>query len=249
MPIRHTHLSYTLYIFHVFKCSYIQTLLPLPNYTLALHDAVVSALPTEQKKSSSTTLSSSSSHSISSSSSLWQAQLYRTSNPGSVGLERFAAEHWVASHPHVQPCDLSESNRIKDYWTAAATAATTTTITDASSTTSEETQQRMQEHHNWSIALAPRKSIHTPWFRLNHSALVDILQEPNNNRSRYEWFLLPGFLYRWKRIYGLYPKTDSWIWDWYPNGNDWKQSILSSSTEHGQQQNEAFPLWWLDAPE
>jgi hypothetical protein len=244
------------------KCSYIQTLLPLPNYTIALHDAVVSALPT---------LTSSSSSSYSSSSS-WQGELYRASNPGNVGLERFAAEHWVASHPHVQPCDLSESNRITDYWTTTAAAATdaatasTTTLLEfgGGSTKQSEQAQPQQQYHNWSIALAPRQSIHAPWFRLNRSALIDILQEqPNNsndfNRSRrrmyYEWFLLPGFLYRWKRIYGLYPKEDSWIWDWYPNGNDWKQSIFSSSSTAGevqqqqQQQNKAFPLWWLDAPE
>jgi hypothetical protein len=242
------------------KCSYIQTLLPLPNYTLALHDAVSSALGSKASSASSSLHSSS-----------WQAELYRASNPGNIGLGRFAAEHWIASHPHVQPCDLSESNRISDYWTASLTTA----ATKRSSETQQQEQRMMLEHqhdHNWSLALAPRQSIHAPfWFRLNSTALVDILQEPEPEAASYEnkgtmmrqrrlvreWFLLPGFLYRWKRIYGLYPKPDSWIWDWYPNGQEWKQSVLFlSSSTAGQllqqqlQPNEAlFPLWWLATPE
>jgi hypothetical protein len=218
---------------------------------LALHDAVVSAqLPSAATQQS---------HTSSSSSSSWQAELYRANNPGNVGLERFAAEHWVASHPHVQACDLSESNRIADYWKAATATPSTDGGTAGSTekTRRQQTMTTMQDEHssrNWSIALAPRKSIHAPWFRLNHTALLDILQEPNNNNNTnnncskrlHEWFLLPGFLYRWKRIYGLYPEPDSWVWDWFPNGPDWKQSILFSSTRQQQQpSNDAFPLWWL----
>jgi hypothetical protein len=40
-----------------------------------------------------------------------------------------------------------------------------------------------------------------------------------------EFFLLPGLLIKWYYIYGRFPKSDSWVWTWFPHGQVWLDAV------------------------
>jgi len=125
-----------------------------------------------------------------------------TSSGGYTGVERYAAEHWIASHPDVTPCDMSKTADLEFWWK------------------SDQTVEVELE-----FAAAPRHPmLDAPWFRLNQSVLSDLLSD--DRRSRREYFLLSGFLFKWYRLYSaggggdaanVLPPCDSWIWRWFKN--------------------------------
>ena len=55
------------------------------------------------------------------------------------------------------------------------------------------------------------------------------LKQPELRKNRSlrlkEYFLLSGFLFKWFKLYHRAPPPDSWIWDWYPDGADWKDAV------------------------
>ena len=50
-------------------------------------------------------------------------------------------------------------------------------------------------------------------------------EEMNTHDKFKEWFLLPGILWRYHKIYGEMPPPDSWVWRHYPDGETWKAVI------------------------
>jgi hypothetical protein len=40
-----------------------------------------------------------------------------------------------------------------------------------------------------------------------------------------ESYLLAGNLFKWSMLYNAAPGPSSWIWDWYPDGETWKESV------------------------
>jgi hypothetical protein len=36
---------------------------------------------------------------------------------------------------------------------------------------------------------------------------------------------LAGFLLKWDYIYKAIPPSDSWIWRWFPDGEQWKKGM------------------------
>lgn len=50
----------------------------------------------------------------------------------------------------------------------------------------------------------------------------DELEVHDNKR---EWYLLPGILWRYHKLYNEMPPPDSWIWRFYPDGEYWRESI------------------------
>jgi hypothetical protein len=50
-----------------------------------------------------------------------------------------------------------------------------------------------------------------------------------DNRMR-EYFLLPGNIFKWWNLYDIVPADDSWVWKWYPDGDEWR----NGSTLYGR---------------
>lgn len=136
--------------------------------------------------------------------------LYNASNPGNLGLDRYAMEHWIASHPSVRPCEvLTDSPRLDVWYETNATQRNIVTPAP---------------QHNWR---------EEGWFRWNSAAVQSLLFD-DSAQLRKEFFLLPGYLFKWRHLYSEIPPKNSWVWHWYPDGDFWKNSIyggsLSSST-------------------
>jgi hypothetical protein len=49
-------------------------------------------------------------------------------------------------------------------------------------------------------------------------------------RQYQEFFLLPGRLLKWMYFYNATPRQDSWIWSWFPQGQEWKEQIIGTTT-------------------
>jgi len=41
-----------------------------------------------------------------------------------------------------------------------------------------------------------------------------------------DYFLLPGQILKWMRLYGQVPSNSSWIWSHYPDGEGWKNAVV-----------------------
>eukprot|EP00977_Amphora_coffeiformis_P007517 scaffold1640_cov161-Amphora_coffeaeformis.AAC.40 len=120
--------------------------------------------------------------------------LYNASNPGNLGLGRYAMEHWIASHPSVRPCEIVTTTPHLEAW-YEKNATQSSLLVSA-------------PQHDWQ---------QDGWFRWNRTSVEQMLPSPN---SRKEYFLLPGFLFKWRRLYDEVPLDDSWVWNWYPQGKE-----------------------------
>jgi hypothetical protein len=123
---------------------------------------------------------------------------------GYFALERYALEHWIGSHPDLQPCDVSGS-RAGDLtaWT-----------------------QRIGNKSDFVWSMAPRRPLFPGphyWFPLRDSKVHEILQD--ENRRMREYFLLPGHLLKWIHLYNVTPPASSWVWSWYPDSRAWRERV------------------------
>lgn len=122
-----------------------------------------------------------------------------------AGAGRQAMEHWIGSHPSLTPCDVATSVSIPD-WIRSLHG---------------------DEDYFWK--LAPRVKIEQgPWFQLKRGALKRLLG--NETMRQDEYFLLGGLLEKYKMLYpNSTPPMDSWIWNWFPDGDKWKRHVHGAS--------------------
>jgi len=107
-----------------------------------------------------------------------------------IGRGRYAAEHWIGSHPDLRPCDLSVTWDIK-YW-----------------------QRLNRPAENFQFGVSPR-----------HPATLRNQRVRTHKEIRFrEYFLLAGSLFKWLTLYNTAPPEHSWIWDWFPDGQVWKDA-------------------------
>jgi hypothetical protein len=135
-------------------------------------------------------------------------KLFLPRSGGRYGEGRFSSEHWIGSHPTLRPCDLSPTTNLT-YW-----------FIEHNVSTIEMTWDVAPRHYFWNSS----------WFKMEQAQL-------NKQRSRLdqrlrEYFLLPGHLYRWMTLYKELPPDDSWVWEWYPEGEIWKQLRWMPWQEH-----------------
>ena len=125
--------------------------------------------------------------------------LYNASNPGNLGLGRYAMEHWIASHPLVRPCEIATDSPHLEVWYSKNV------------TQSKAVLQAPQ--HGWETG---------GWFRWNATRVRKLLLTPKVEK---EYFLLPGLTYKWQQLYHQVPPLDSWVWKWYPDGRYWQKFL------------------------
>jgi len=120
-----------------------------------------------------------------------------------MGLERWAPEHWIASHPELVPCDLSTVLPIAR-WTRHDTPA----------------------HFRWKMA--PRAPLTAKWSFPYSREKRELL--PDKNLRMKEYWLLPGRLLRWIELYNTTPPASSWAWSWFPDGDIWREAVKNNGT-------------------
>jgi hypothetical protein len=131
---------------------------------------------------------------------------------GRFGMERFALEHWVGSHPDLVPCDVCgdlDAN-LRDWGEDGG-------------------DKRNESDFRWSMAphhpLTPRPGY---WWTLQRSKINKVL--PDRNARMREYFLLPGYLHKWIYLYNATPPSSSWVWSWYPDAKEWQQKVKELGT-------------------
>ena len=127
--------------------------------------------------------------------------------PHMMGRKRFAAEHWIGSHPHLRyPCDLS----------AHVTANLSDWLHPSSSSIS---------HVNFTLGHSPTYPIHYKhWDYFRYGKRGHTVLETPSLRLR-DYFLLPGQLLKWYQLYRSSPPRDSWLWKWFPDPDIWQEKI------------------------
>ena len=129
--------------------------------------------------------------------------------PHMMGRKRFAAEHWIGSHPDLRcPCDLS----------AHVTANLSEWLHPTSSAIG---------HADFSLGLSPTYPIdYEHWDYFRYGKRGHIVLETPALRLR-DYFLLPGQLLKWYQLYHQTPPTDSWVWKWFPDATIWLEKTHS----------------------
>jgi hypothetical protein len=116
------------------------------------------------------------------------------------GLHRYADEHWVGSHPAVVPCDVAGSVELTLLWGS--------------------------EHTSSNFAMAPQAAVDGKWINGPSKNTQAILK---NERDRIkEYYFLGGRLFLWLGLYNQVPPESSWVWNWFPDGARWKNTIAGS---------------------
>lgn len=71
---------------------------------------------------------------------------------------------------------------------------------------------------------APQVDLDAGRFFRIHKPVLREAYEMDGVRP-HEYFLLPGVLFRFYSIYGSFPSSKSWVWDYFPNGALWKRRV------------------------
>lgn len=113
------------------------------------------------------------------------------------GLDRYADEHWIGSHPNVIPCDLDPRSDIARVFNGT-----------------------LQESE-FAWRMGPR--VHGIVGGLFETQQSRVLANPSLRRR--EILLLPGRLLRWWILYQALPPRSSWVWSFFPDGDWWWQIL------------------------
>jgi hypothetical protein len=95
------------------------------------------------------------------------------------------------------------------------------------------------DEYGFQFGMAPR---HTGFVVGNVDSARDALLDDVNIRLR-EYYLLPGHILKWSKLYPphndnnnvssfVVPTSDSWIWDWFPDGNFWRSGMEQYGIEN-----------------
>ena len=128
--------------------------------------------------------------------------------PHMMGRKRFAAEHWIGSHPALlYPCDVSSK------------------VTANMSEWLHPSEFPHLSSSNFRLGMSPTFPMdyeHWDYFRYGKRGKT-VLETPALRLRDY--FLLPGQLLKWVTLYGQAPPPESWIWTWFPDGQVWEEKI------------------------
>jgi hypothetical protein len=164
--------------FWVADCSYVNQLVPVVGFEDRLRQIQKTAKQLQNQSQLLVTL---------------QADIH-----DNFGLGRYAAEHWIGSHPSFRPCDLTHTVELEHWF-----------------------RGWKSRDFNWSMApIAPLKAkwSYQPWKRVHRVWKNEAL-------SRREYFLLPGRILRWYALYNDVPPPSSWVWSWFPDGQVWREAV------------------------
>jgi hypothetical protein len=122
--------------------------------------------------------------------------------PDYFGLDRYAAEHWIGSHPDLRPCDMDAvSERPQDIFKRHAPV--------------DQVDQAFQ------FGLAPRHV----GFAVGHNFEAHQRLRNSEEDRKKEIYLLPGRIYLWHKLYKRAPPATSWTWKWFPDGSFWQDRV------------------------
>jgi hypothetical protein len=136
---------------------------------------------------------------------------------GVFGIDRYSTEFWIGSHPNVRPCDFSNAIYPPD-------------IYDMTEVFLRWLRKKVKNENYKTPLLSKWFVPEAPQHPLPLHGSLDV-QQFEDVRLR-EYFLLPGNLFRWYKLYGQAPPTmpASWVYRWFPDGERWKAAVQ----DHGK---------------
>ena len=135
--------------------------------------------------------------------------------PQNLGLDQYSVEHWIGSHPDFEPCDVAP---VRHSWFPL--------FTGGSYLPNEYTRSQVYDFM-WSQA--PRRSSAPVGRGLDRRKERDV-NEKDDVVFR-EYCYLAGNLFRWHKLYNKAPPWNSWVWQWYPKGEEWMMGAKKYSHE------------------
>jgi len=188
------------------KCSYVRKLVPPVDFRKALgnnHQQVMEIASKQQPGLLSV--------------GLFQGENMWPPESDRFGLERYANEHWIGSHPDLIPCDMSPRKADHNLWTSSK-------------------EPRLERPGLLQWTPSPRHDFPIGdginddfWFALTYQReLKQPILQDEKARKR-EYFLLPGYLFKWILLYQQVPPPNSWAWRWFPDGKYW----MEETQKHG----------------
>lgn len=129
--------------------------------------------------------------------------LFREDRPAH-GLDRWAAEDWVAQHPYIRPCDCSNGWEFFEGWRAKNMITSSDFVLRQAPAT-----ENPVDVHARRAAYLEGKSL---------------IANDTDTQLR-EYFFLAGHILNWHTLYNQTPPVDSWVWEWYPHGVFWRTQL------------------------
>ena len=120
--------------------------------------------------------------------------------PQTLGLNQYSVEHWIGSHPNFEPCDIAP---VRHNWFGSYIP----------------NEYARARAYDFQWAEAPRRSS-APDRRLKRRIEDTAIEKDAIAYREYHW--LAGSLTRWYKLYDTAPAPRSWVWKWYPRGEEWK---------------------------
>ena len=133
--------------------------------------------------------------------------------PQNLGFDHYSVEHWIGSHPDIKPCDVAPVKKSWLPWFRGNTYI----ANDYSSS----------RIYDFLWGVAPRRS-HAPVGALAAST-EKAVREKDTTLFR-DYFYLAGNMYKWNKLYGEGPPEDSWVWNWFPGGDVWRERYAASGS-------------------
>ena len=155
---------------------------------------------------------------------LLQRGVYSSKEQWALGEGRYMWEHWIGSHVHLRACDVSPTNDI-DVWK-----------TPVSNTTP-----------GFSRSRAPRVQLTKNHWKIRPMMNKMMLLHDSQRRRR-DINLLPGLLVRYAILFHQWPQPQSWVWDHFPDGNQWKEALLQNNMENKTQASVKTLIRHLQSP-
>jgi len=126
-------------------------------------------------------------------------------NPQIVGLHQHSIEHWIGGHPDLKPCDVAPMMNAHRF---------DGTILD------------QMKRYSWS--LAPRRDSAPPGYLTGDT---ESNFRSNREVAFREYYYLAGNIFRWHNLYNKIPASNSWVWQWFPDGQLWETAAKSSGAD------------------
>jgi hypothetical protein len=133
--------------------------------------------------------------------------------PQNIGLDHYSLEHWIGSHPEFKPCDVAP---VQKSW-----------FPSMSGNAFVPNQYASSRVYDFQWALAPRRNS-APENQLSLAKEQEVIGI--DGIAFREYFYLAGNLLKWYTMYSKAPPDDSWVWDWYPRGNEWRQGVARNAS-------------------
>mmetsp|Transcript_20907 Transcript_20907/g.42609 ORF Transcript_20907/g.42609 Transcript_20907/m.42609 type:complete len:888 (+) Transcript_20907:64-2727(+) len=145
--------------------------------------------------------------------------------PRNLGLHQYSIEHWIGSHPDFKPCDV-----------APVTKSWFPFLTGRSYIPNDYSSSRV---YDFLWGLAPRRSSIPPNSRRFSERKESIVQRRDEFIFR-EYYYLAGNLHRWYKLYNKAPPITSWVWQWFPKGDDWWRGNVAYGSNVVEKLTEPF---------